>query len=71
MWQNNAAKVLDYNGGINLDEKGHYYYTDKDAINALANGSNQKKLFGEQTSVKIIPQQKRIIFHLRYSVTVV
>ena len=31
----------------------------------------QKKLFGEQTSVKIIPRQKRIIFHLRYSVTVV
>ena len=41
---NNAAKVLDYNGGINLDEKGHYYYTDKDAINALANGSNPKEI---------------------------
>lgn len=41
---NNAAKVIDYNGGINLDSKGHTYYTDITVIDNLANGLNPKEI---------------------------
>lgn len=39
-----AAKVLDYNGGINLDPKGHIYYTDVSVIDNLANGTNPDEI---------------------------
>lgn len=41
---NNAAQVLDFNGGINLDPNGHIFYTDIKVIDNLDNGTDPKEI---------------------------
>ncbi len=54
-WENaadNAAKIIDYNGGIKLDSKGHTYYTDVSVIDNLANGINPKEIIWRENLSK-------------------